>query len=354
MSASQSGESLVSLTSGEKPPVKATSRPRRRVLEVLTTMSLSAPQSQMQRSDDQHIVSWPELIERRFASTTMSVLPISNDTCFSHLCRAQNTMAPQVKDVYFRAGLRGTQLHSRLWSPTSTRDEPAALVVMLGLEDIDMYLQKNNGTKHQATQFIEDFSRSYSNLIQTIRRTAYSSSVLHTMQAPNYNYGAQIDESYLYNSAPSNIPIFLVMPPVSISGAGARPRYIRTLFLQTLQKVVNDLKWRVGDKMTFIINTSGWLEEKDFDLRGLPDFSLSQSGHVKFAYKLSLQLCHYLPDRHAPRGMPQCPFDNHDEYIGNLYVPETAMIGKLIEEKKVMRIKEMFGMVNQRDKGVSV
>jgi len=78
------------------------------------------------------------------------------------------------------------------------------------------------------------------------------------------------------------------------------------------------------------------------DSNGHKNFGLTQSGHINFAHRMSLHLCHYLVD--CDVSVSECPFDRHEEYIGHLYVPEAADLGKLIEEKKIEKVKEVFGV----------
>jgi len=159
-----------------------------------------------------------------------------------------------------------------------------------------------------------------------------------------------VDESFLYNSAPSTVPIFLVLQPLPSSLVSTRTQLMRTLLHHATSKVINELKWHIGDRKTFIVDTAGWLRDQDYQqtpeeetASSLPQFSLTQTGHVKFAHHMSLHLCHYLLDR--PNGKTNCPFDRHDDYIGNLYVPETAGIGKLLEEMKVKEMMKIFGVL---------
>lgn len=323
---------------------------RRKIIEVVASTPFSDAWLPNRKDTVQYSESWSNLLEGRFTNTAVSVLPLPNDTCLTHLCQTSTTMAPQVKDVYFRAGSPGTELHKRLWSPSWTESIPSALVMMLGSADVDMFLRKTNGTKHQTFQFIEGFAHSYANLIRMIRRTAYSSSTLNVAQGFNQEVlEDEVDESYLYNSASSSVPIFLVLPPFP---ASEKSRYVRTIFSQTLRKVLNELKWHIGDEKTFVVDTADWFEEQNFILNDPePGFGLSQSGHVKFAYHLSLHLCHYLVNRDPSKLSSKCPFDRHDEYFGNLYVPETAGLGKMIEERKVAKMKEVFRVIDHRNRG---
>jgi len=220
---------------------------------------------------------------------------------------------------------------------------------MLGLSDVEAFLGSGSHTKHQVTQFTDDFARTYSSFIQTIKRTAYSpASIANRQLVGQRELQNDVDESYLYNSSPSTIPIFIVRQPLPSSLIHPQSRQLEALLHHATSKVLNELKWHIGDKHTFIIDTDGWLEDADFEAVAPagegdnPASRLIQSGHIKFAHHMSVHLCHYLFDRDASTS--ECPFDRHDEYSGNLYVPGTAGIGKLMEEKKIAEIKEIYGV----------
>lgn len=309
----------------------------------------------LQDKDRQHCsvsTCWPQLVDNRFASTSLSLLPISPSTCVTRQCQSRqkpaSTTTALAQDIFFRAGAPGTHLYDRLWPFGYTRDTPAALVLMLGLADVEAFLGTRPTTKHQTTQFTDEFARTYSTLIQTIRRTAYSpASMAKRQRLEQTALQDDIDESYLYNSSPSSIPIFLVLQPIPTALIHPQSRQLKSVLHHATLKILNELKWHIGDRNTFVIDTGGWLHDSDFvhlpsDEKHHVEFSLTQSGHIKFAHHMSLHLCHYVCEWDASTS--ECPFDRHDDYAGNLYVPEAAGVGKLIEEKKIARVKEIFGV----------
>jgi len=309
----------------------------------------------LQDKDRQHCsvsAYWPQLMENYFASTSLSLLPVPPSTCATRQCQSRqepaSTMTALAQDIFFRAGAPGTHLYDRLWPFGSARDTPAALVLMLGLADVEAFLGTRPTTKHQITQFTDEFARTYSNFIQTIRRTAYSPASMAKRQRPEkFALQDDIDESYLYNSSPSSIPIFLVLQPIPTALIHLQSRQLKSLLHHATLKVLNELKWHIGDRHTFVVDAEEWLSDSDFvhppsDEKHHVESSLTQSGHIKFAHHMSLHLCHYVLGWNASTS--ECPFDRHDDYAGNLYVPEAAGVGKLIEEKKTARVKEIFGV----------
>lgn len=308
-------------------------------------------------SDISWPVIWPNLMEYQFVNTTVSLVPVSSSSCITRQCQSKRNKrltnaAPMANEIFFRAGSPETDLYRRLWSfssPAGSMISPAALVLILGTADVETFLELTPRSRNEIDGFVDEFSRMYSNFIQTIRRTAYSSASLATHQILDPDYQEMtIDKSFWYNSAPSTIPIFLVLQPLPSPLLHSHTDLMRALLHHATAKVINELKWHIGDKKTFVVDTAGWLIDEDFHQaseaasNSFGHFSLTQTGHIKFAHHMSLHLCHYLLDR--PTGRPPCPFDGHDDYKGNLYVPKTAEIAKLLEEKKVQKIKDMFGV----------
>ncbi|KAK5949427.1 hypothetical protein OHC33_009601 [Knufia fluminis] len=333
------------------------SRIQRKLVEVVAPSSMM---SEACRRNDTKIKTWSKtmpwtgLLQGYFSSSSLSTIPVSPTTCMTQQCHNQRVVKDlggqgTAQDIFFRAGAPGTHLYDRLWPFGSSKESPAALVLMLGLADVEAFLRSSSVTKHQITQFTDEFARTYSSFIQTIRRTAYSPATMANKQAfGQMALQDEIDESYLYNSSPSTIPILLVLQPILSSLLHPQSRQLKSLLHHATSKVLNELKWHIGDKHTFVIDTDGWLDDADFGARSptgdndIAAFELTQSGHIKFAHHMALHLCHYLVDRDA--GTSSCPFDRHNEYTGNLYVPETAGVGKLLEEKKIARIKEIYGV----------
>jgi len=327
----------------------------RKLVEIVAPASMLTGYCPQNNSKEQYCSGpayWPQLVDGYFTSTSLSLLPVPPSTCMTRQCQGYQTPASitvaSAQEIFFRAGAPGTPLYDRLWPFGSSKAVPAALVLMLGLADVEAFLATNSAIKHHVTQFKDDFARTYSSFIQTVRRTAYSpASMVKRQSFEQIALQDEIDESYLYNSSPSSIPIFLVLQPIPTVLLHPQSRQLKSILQHATSKVLNELKWHIGDKHTFVIDTDGWLNDSDFlpssgDGQDNVEFSLTQSGHVKFAHHMSLHLCHYVLERDASSS--ECPFDRHEEYTGNLYVPETAGVGKLMEEKKIARVKEIFGV----------
>lgn len=156
-----------------------------------------------------------------------------------------------------------------------------------------------------------------------------------------------LDESHLYNSAPSTLPIFLVLPPIPSSLLIPHSTKLKVVLHHATSKVIDDLKYHIGDKKTKVIDTAGWLTNSDFTAcqpatndgswTSASEFVLNQAGHIKFAHHLSLHLCPYL-------GGKECPFEKHSEYVGNLVLPGVEDVGRKMEGKRVEKVKELFGV----------
>ena len=206
--------------------------------------------------------AWPHLVDNHFASTNLSIIPVSDSTCITRECQTYRkkitATTTTAQEVFFRAGPPGTHLYNRLWKFESNRNEPAGLVLMLGLADVETFLKNGSLGKHQVTQFTDDFARTYSSFIQTIRRTAYSpASMVDTRSFGQASLQDDIDESYLYNSSPSTIPIFLILQPIPSPLLHPQSRQLKSILHHATAKVLNELKWHIGDKHTFIIDTDG-------------------------------------------------------------------------------------------------
>lgn len=301
-------------------------------------------------------VDWPSLLQDNFHSSTFSTVPISPN---SFLTSGDKTILPQT--TFFRSGPPNSSLYSHPWTFTSKTSTPGALILILGLADVEIFLSSSTSHgKHDFTTFIDTLSRRYSTFIQTLRRTVYSASSLADGRAQNplNSQNGYIDESHLYNSAPSTLPIFIVLPPIPSSLLVGNSRQLKSVLHHAATKTLNDLKWHIGDQKTIIIDTAGWLNDDDFTLCPTDtnptnnvnpqvtasNFSLTQSGHVKFAHHLALHFCPYIGG-----GKEKCPFRKHGEYVGNLVVPEADGVGKVLEQKRVGRIKEVLGIKKAGD-----
>lgn len=303
-----------------------------------TSSSLNSPSEQF----------WFELVEHNFSNTTLSAIPLSSQNCMAEECQKAFAPTSTTADrIFFRAGTPGTDLYKRFWPFDSISARPSALILMLGLADVQAFLDSGNLSKQGAQNFVENLSSAYAKFIQTVRRTAYSQSYNAASQTLlNASPDANTDESYLYNSAPSVIPILLVLPPIPSQVRNSRQA--RLLLSHAANKVLDQLKYHIGDKKTFVIDTAGWLDDEDFRENvpaagSLLNISLSGSGHIKLAHHLSAHLCPHMIGSARKTGVTKCSFDKHEEFTGNLYVPETANVGKLVEEHKIARMKGILG-----------
>lgn len=319
--------------------------PERRLVEIMaptTLLSYTCPSTRSAPESGSWAVNWPTLLQDNFLDTTVSALDMSSTSCLTSRCENLNVEPQQ---TFFRSGPPNTTLHNFLWPFSSTTSFPSALLLMLGLADVENLLVTENPGKYGLSSFIEELTDNYSELIQTIRRTAYSPSSLANMNTLSKQL--PLDESHLYNSAPSTLPIFLVLPPIPSSLLIPHSTKLKSVLHHATSKVIDSLKHHIGDKKATLIDTSGWLIDSDFtacknatdDEPGInaSDFILSQSGHIKFAHHLSLHLCPYL-------GGKECPFEKHSEYVGNLVVPSVEDVGRKMEEKRVEKLKDLFGV----------
>lgn len=320
--------------------------PERRLVEIMapaTLLSYTCP-SRVPFDSAPWAVNWPTFLQDNFHDITVSTLDISSTSCLTSRC---NKTATKPQHTFFRSGPPNTVLNNHLWPFTYTTSAPGALILMLGVPDVEALLATNDPGKHGLTSFIDELSYKYSAFIQTVRRTAYSPSSLANMNGRSKQ--VPLDESHLYNSAPSTLPVFLVLPPIPSPLLIPHSTKLKSVLHHATSKVIDDLKWHIGDKKTMIIDTAGWLTDSDFTACqptlandetqiSVSDFVLSQAGHIKFAHHLSLHLCPYL------RGK-ECPFEKHTEYVGNLVIPGVEDVGRKMEEKRIEKIKELFGVV---------
>lgn len=329
-----------------------------------TYLRTTAKQSQGKGSVDIQNHAWHHLIADMHGNLSVSLIPCDQRTWLmetqagGEVAQAETSTLQQ---LFFKSGPPGTDLFSHPWYfdyPGRLHHTPSALILSAGQQDIIRLLTENSDRssgqfQHRLELSIDEFSRTYSNLIKTIRRTAYH----HITLYPRIAFQPSIDPSYEYISAPSTLPIFLIIPPPPPSRTNKTYHAIQTLLRHATSKVLNDLKWHIGDKNTLLIDATSWLpDENDFEpsphdhqnplttTTELMDFTLSESGHVKFAYHLSEHLCQHWKSSRAGKRGGICAFDRYAEYTGDLYLPGHADIEELIEERKVRGIKDWLGM----------
>lgn len=321
----------------------------------------------MNQSQDRASVSmphraWYQLIADMYKNTSVSVLPYNHKTLLTKKRLQSSTTQHRILDLqklFFRSGPLGTDLYSHPWSfsyPSANRRPPTAFILSAGLQDILDLLslhkdQPKTEYTHTLTLSIDELSRTYSQFIQTIRRTVHRHPV--AVAAAEATQLSLHDESYQYISAPSTLPIFLLILPLPSTPTNTTYRALQLLLRHATTKILDDLKFHIGDKNTFILDATSWLTDNDdFDFPPNLDaevhdtlqFTLSRTGHVKFAYHLSLHLCRVMRGRLAAiRG--GCAFERRGEYTGNVYLPAQADVEKVIEERKMRGVKDWLGMV---------
>ncbi len=259
--------------------------------------------------------------------------------CLTTVCNSQTTMS----EVYFRSGLASTPHYSLPHTFPSL--QPSALVLELGLLDYQHFLSASPST-HAMTQFNHKFVEAFVSFVKTLRAYAYpyhsrtsSTGSMPVDQLPGLSGGLDYGASFTYNSAPSTLPIFLLTPFTP-------DKRLRRLLSHTISETVNRLQ-KEGDRSTFWLDTSNWLQRDDFipssidkanDQMQTPEFT--PAAHRKIATYLSLHLCPYLDDN----GRENCPFHKFDNYLGHLYKPDEVSMGRLLEERKINLIKNALGL----------
>ncbi len=163
------------------------------------------------------------------------------------------------------------------------------------------------------------------------------------------------DGTYIYNSAPSTLPIFLVAPFSASRRFVTKKIKLDEVISAALQQVVSTLQ-ADGDKATFWIDTTGWLCHKtDF----IPPDSetpvpeqpkmqrmLTPLANYKVSCLLADHICPYIYDGSKIDGFngmdKQCQFRRYDNYLGNVYLPQNVEFDRAVLERKIARIKERF------------
>ncbi|KIW71272.1 hypothetical protein PV04_03455 [Phialophora macrospora] len=250
------------------------------------------------------------------------------------------------------------------WSFKSYR--PAVLILQLGLSDIldlDVFSGNPRGgrnVRQRVDRFLDCFVKDYVKFVKTIRTVAYPS------DGTTANPLADDDGSYIYNSAPSTLPIFLIVPFSAHRISVTRKLTIHKLMSDALARVVSALRAE-GDTSTHYIDTVGWLDRlKDFEgplnfrrweQPGRKDWRpLTDAAKIKVASMLASHICSYIKpttgessvDGPAGNGSAvgpafgDCAFDRYDSYLGNVYVPEGVELDRALLERKIEIIKGSF------------
>lgn len=281
-----------------------------------------------------------------------AVLPVDTIT----LPTSKLTLVPStqpgvtISDIFFRSGPPASPHFLRPWSFKSY--VPSVLILQLGLVDfMAFFADEENHNKHAVDKFTNEFVNACVRFVRTIRKTAYPSG---STSGPWMSSAAsQEDGTYIYNSAPSTLPIFLMAPfSASCHFISKRMTFDR-LISDALSQVASTLQ-ADGDKSTFWIDTTGWLNPNDFLTKDTnsstsqpPQSSpLTRVGNDKVARLLAAHICPYVNDRKEPEAgaTENCPFDRYDHYLGNVYLPQDVEFDRAMLERKIATIKERFGV----------
>ena len=162
-------------------------------------------------------------------------------------------------------------------------------------------------------------------------------------QPPGLGASLDYEASFIYNSAPSTLPIFILTP---FTPNKKLRRLLSHVIAETATKLQKD-----GDKSTFWLDTSNWQQQDDFIPSLKEDVAdklfasvpgLTSAAHRKIAAYLTLHLCPYINVTENER--EACPFHKLDNYLGHLYVPEEASMGMLLEGRKIELVKSGLGL----------
>jgi hypothetical protein len=264
-------------------------------------------------------------------------------------CLTSTCNSPTINDIYFRSGPPSTPHYPLPYHfPTPP---PSLLLLELGLADYQ-HLLATSPSPHAITQFNHKFIDAYVSFIKTVRAYAYPyhAQIAGPRSLVQRDGGLQLGmsldyaASFTYNSAPSTLPIFILTPFTP-------DKTLRRILSHVLSEAVNRLQ-KDGDKSTFWLDTGNWLQREHFmpaDVAGgdkLTVPELTVEAHRIIAAYLSLHLCPYAVEK---GGGAECPFNRFDNYLGHLYVPSEAGVGKMLEERKIRLIRDAVGLSGGRE-----
>lgn len=261
--------------------------------------------------------AYPVLLANAFNMSHSLVAIVEH--CLTDVCPQGR---PSIQNLYFRTS--PSKARPLRMIPQHTNTVPTALILSLGLTDLDHFLASKRSSQEVST-YMDGFVHSYAEFITAIRSASQS-----YIMAAGQSIGG-IDASYEYNSAPKTLPIFLLTPFTP-------NRRLRRLLGHGVSGVARSLQAN-GDKATTWVDTDGWLSVQDFPSTNNGNQSiedLNELGHAKVAAMLSSHVCPYL--------RAECGLFKHDTFSGDLYVPSEAGLGKLMEDRKVTLIKDILGM----------
>ena len=292
----------------------------------------------------ERISTWYNLLGMRL-SADIAMVPTGR----SRLVATDITQTT-IKNLFFRAGPEeSTHILPRRWSFGTY--QPAVLVLQFGLTDFDAAYRKteNNAARDK---FKNDFVNAYVGFVKAIRSNAYP--LPKTSRVAGSPDAMEDDGSYVYNSAPSTLPIFLIAPFSSCRIFLGMGLTMNKIITDALREVAEKLH-KDGDYSTLYVDTSGWLDPKhDFDIpKGIriapvDGEVLTPDASDRVASILTDHLCPYL------KGLPEgatngpalggCAFEPYDNYLGNVYVPNDVGLDRALLERKIENVKARFEM----------
>ncbi|KAJ9612188.1 hypothetical protein H2200_003785 [Cladophialophora chaetospira] len=295
---------------------------------------------------EERVGAWYKRLGSRL-SADVAMVPLERATLLPSENEREDRQVA-VKDLFFRSGPEETaNMFARPWNFASY--QPAVLILQFGLVDfVDLFADKEKANKHTVSKFTDEFVDAYVRLVHTIRSGAYA------FQDTDQTNIMGDDGSYIYNSAPSTLPIFLIPPFSSRRRLVTRKLTLHKFISDALAQVVARLHAE-GDKSTHRIDTTGWLDPKiDFDRHharytykdDVDATPLTAAANVKVAALLADHICPYIKanggnstDQFA---LGDCVFDQYESYLGNVYLPKDVQLDRAVLERKIESIKQKF------------
>ncbi|KEF61745.1 uncharacterized protein A1O9_03315, partial [Exophiala aquamarina CBS 119918] len=222
----------------------------RKTIEVVTPETALCP---FEAKEDEGIRNarlniWSEYFRKSLSLDTVSI-PTSDLGLLPY-----DGSLTTISDMFSRSGPMSTPHFSRPWIFKSYR--PSILLLQLGLVDFTQFFaDKKNHGDHALNQFKAEFKSATIRFIHNIRATAYP----YDPTTKQSRLGVDGDGSYSYNSAPSTLPIFLIAPFTASLRFVTKKRKLHTVISDVLSQAASTLQSE-GDKSTFWIDTSGWLD----------------------------------------------------------------------------------------------
>ncbi|KAK5061361.1 hypothetical protein LTR84_007903 [Exophiala bonariae] len=290
------------------------------------------------------LIAWTEFVRKRLSVDTV-LIPTSK------LGLLPRESSPEtIGSLFFRSGSPSTAHFSRPWSFSSYR--PSVLVLQLGLVDFMLFFadKKNHGDR-AINKFKAEMKAAIIDLVHNIRKTAYP----HDSATNQFESGATGDGGYRYNSAPSTLPIFLITPFTASRRFVTKRQKLDSIISDVLAQAASTLQSE-GDKSSFWIDTSGWLESR-VDFLVLPNSTSKRSrldtamltpfANFKVASLLEDHLCPHLnlPTANPSETSNNCDFIRYDNYLGDVYIPGNVEFNRALTERKIATLKERFGIM---------